>query len=65
MKSSASTLTSYRVAEAGDISYETRRKSSSNKYDKPNKLDQTADNSLKQQLFSHDAMKASPKTKTR
>lgn len=57
MKSSASTLTSFRIAEAGDITYETRRKSSFNKFD------QTADNSLKQRLFSHDAMKASPKTR--
>lgn len=57
IKSSASTLTSYRVAEADDMSYESRRKSSSNKYD------QRADHSLKQQLFSHDAMKASPKTR--
>lgn len=59
MKSSASTLTSYRVAEAGDMSYENRRKSSSNKFD------QTADRTLKQQLFSHDAIAASPKSKTR
>jgi len=57
MKSSASTLTSYRVAEASDMSYESRRKSSSNKYD------QTADNTLKQQLFNHDDIKASPKTR--
>jgi hypothetical protein len=55
VKSGASTLTSFRVAEAGDIS--NRRKSSSNKFD------QSADNSLKQQLFSHDAMKASPRTR--
>lgn len=57
MKSSASTLTSYRVAEAGDISHEARRKSSSNKFD------HTADNRLREHLSSHNAIKASPKTR--
>ena len=51
MKSSASTITSFRVAEGTDISYEkqtgTRRTSE-------------AQGSLKQ-LFSHDAMKAPPR----
>ncbi|EME45120.1 hypothetical protein DOTSEDRAFT_70985 [Dothistroma septosporum NZE10] len=57
LKSGASTETSFRVVEAGDISHEQRtprgsRRSSERKM--------SADRSLKQ-LFSHDAMKASPK----
>ncbi|CZT18597.1 uncharacterized protein RCC_04441 [Ramularia collo-cygni] len=57
MKSSASTMTSFRVAEASDLSYENRRKSSSNKYD------QIVDNGLKEQRFSHDAVRTSSKTR--
>lgn len=51
LKSSASTLTSFRVAEASDTSYEVQSRRNSR---------ERADYTLKQ-LFSHDAMKASPK----
>lgn len=52
LKSCASTLTSFRVAEAGDISYERRS---------PKSPDKTSDRALKQ-LFCHDAMKAPPRS---
>lgn len=57
LKSGASTETSFRVVEAGDVSYEQRtlRGSKSGSERKT-----SADRTLKQ-LFSHDAMKASPK----
>ncbi|KAK4541297.1 hypothetical protein LTR36_008055, partial [Oleoguttula mirabilis] len=49
-KSNASTLTAFRVAEAGDFSYDKRPAS---------RRDSEAQGSLKQ-LFSHEAMKAPP-----
>lgn len=51
-KSSASTRTSFRVAEAGDLSYEKLP---------PDRRPSDAQGSLKQ-LFSHEAMKAPPNT---
>lgn len=54
LKSTASTLTSFRVAEANDISYQRKSPSS-----RPSSRGQ-ADNTLRQ-LFSHDALKSSPK----
>lgn len=58
VKSSASTLTSFRVAEANDITYDKRTPQASRRGSA--KSEKKADQSLKQ-LFSHEAMKAPPR----
>lgn len=59
LKSSASTLTSFRVAEANDITYDKRTPTASRRGSAKSER-RLADHSLKQ-LFSHEAMKAPPK----
>ncbi|KAF2162944.1 hypothetical protein M409DRAFT_26797 [Zasmidium cellare ATCC 36951] len=58
LKSSASTLTSFRVAEGNDITYDKRTPQASRRGSA--KSEKKADHSLKQ-LFSHEAMKAPPR----
>lgn len=58
LKSTASTLTSFRVAEANDITYEKRTPQASRRGSA--KSERKAGQTLKQ-LFSHEAMKAPPR----
>ncbi|KAI5362175.1 putative Zinc binding protein Ecl1/2/3 [Septoria linicola] len=61
LKSSASTLTSFRVAEANDISYDASSPTSTTTGSR-RQSQERADYTLKQ-LFSHDAMKAKPSSR--